>query len=873
MFIKTFWYWFCIFILLTGLHDLLVSKDEITFRSDAIGNLNTSDDFRVSVCLQINSTFYDCTNLTENLKVCESLRKYFKYVEGNENKSPKEIIQRFNKSKDISTLFDFDKAEEEKGKYLNLNQLCIIYKLNVSQSEMNNDKRHLSFNLTNKYHISLNLFIHSKIFHRYQRYEYLDCKNFKDCHYFSFTMKKYSRVLLPSPFKSNCKNYSNLNFFFKRFEEIDSVPACLQECLKIKNRLSEFFYTENDTDLLKFNKSGNHDLIDRNHFKMCRNKCQSGSCLFNSFSFITKFYMAKNNNHVEIKIDKRMFIFEAIPRMDEFTFWRRFLALFSLFFKISILSLILKLKDNLNKFLKNDTSALIIGIVLGLILIFCLYYLSHLGESIYNEFDKKALSSFLYLQIPFIPLNLSIAICKNINTDEYRNQSVFNYLKPANIFNSTKSFKIRFADEEKEFNSLNSGKFFYKISENKLEHCFAINVFVQEQRYRSLMSFTTLIIKKEPAFDTIYVEQYNKSFTYHSFKLEYNSKIDSLDINYENNCSDYKFNDNEKLCDSKLNCFDKCLNEEFLKAFNKLPRKTLVYLDDYEEHLQKFLYIDFNKSANDTDWLRLVNKCENKTKEKNCKSTQLFSDSFAGLIANNDTAKNDFKVDLFYLQFKIGNKLKFNLFKTICCFVTLSTITIGLNWPKLSATLIKLINFNLKPEDKLNFKNLIFLVSLIGFTLHSYFIFDQTCVKNMQINSDHHFLMSQSNKKIPELVICLKHNATFENYEIRTGFLLEEKTNWINKSYLFKQIVYYDLDFKKQIWTSSANFSENFKIFKFFLLDYKCFVLQYFLDINHPKNLVINTILHIKFNLNLNHTNYFVTSKGKRLFYLSIWLI
>ena len=859
MLIRKFWYWFCILTFLSGLFDLLISKNDVFFKSGYV-KLSNDSEILASVCLEINSTLYDCSNLSDqNQSVCENLKEYFEYVESKDDKSPNKIINRFNETNNISTLFKFDKAEIE-YKYLNLKHLCTVYKLSINQEELDNNKDFFSFNLTNNYHLSLKLFVHASTIPRYLKIEELDCLNFKNCSYFSFKVAYLTKGLLQSPYETSCVNYLNIKFDFKRFEEIKIELECAQECYKNRYRHSEFFYTDRDTDLLKFNKNENYDLIDENYFQMCKRQCPV-ACSFKYFIFQDKIFMPKgySQNYVEIRLGKNALNFEAIPQMDSFTFWRKFLAFICLFFKISVLILILRSKKVLSNFLKNKSIISTLTIILWSFLIACFFYGSYLGRYIvYDGYNKTNVTSFIYLELPFEPAYFAIAIC--INSKLNRNSSLSELGQPAKSFNSSKNFLIKFDDDERELDTSN-GKFFFRISEENLETCFSIDVRVQEPRYRSSLSLTALIIKTKDSFDSVYIEQYNKSFTYHSFKLEENSTFGSIDENYENgeiSCGNYGSTKDEK-CNSKINCIDKCHNERFLQVFNRLPPETLVYLDDYEEFERNHLRFDFNNSENDT-----FKECMKRFREKNCKSTIFYYERNAHSTANNVSRKKNLKLNLFYPQIKTGNSLKFNLFQMICSFVSLSTIIIGLNWPKFSSTTVKLINFFLKPEDALNFKNLIFLISLLGFSFHSYFIFNETCLGQIQNSSNYIIDFLNANKKIPDLVICLKHNETFEKNEIKTGKLLDKKTDWINKSYLFKKIEYYDLKFEKQIWTSSHNkFPKNLNITIFFLHNYKCFSIRYFLNNEHPKNAVTNTILNIKFNHNINFTHYWFFAKEK----------
>ena len=171
-----------------------------------------------------------------------------------------------------------------------------------------------------------------------------------------------------------------------------------------------------------------------------------------------------------------------------------------------------------------------------------------------------------------------------------------------------------------------------------------------------------------------------------------------------------------------------------------------------------------------------------------------------------------------------------------------------------------------------NQRNLIFLISILGFSFHLTYIFKQTCLSDLQVLNDHQFKFSNPNQNIPDIVICLEHNTTFKRNEVITGYLLSNKTSWLNESYLFEEIIYYDSKMVKKTWKPIDNFhldhldynlNNTLKIRIFFLDNLKCFELNYNMNTKHPKNYVINTILKINFNPNIEHKNYILVAKEK----------
>ena len=295
---------------------------------------------------------------------------------------------------------------------------------------------------------------------------------------------------------------------------------------------------------------------------------------------------------------------------------------------------------------------------------------------------------------------------------------------------------------------------------------------------------------------------------------------------------------------------------EYLKFYKKLPLfKSLIYLDYFEDFQKRSLFYDLENEDNET----ILENCVQKYPKCDCYIEQFFSDTEYDerlRFGQNVT------INLFFLQIRSGSILKLNLFQIICFLVILFTLLTGLNWPKISHFAVFIINFLFRPEEKLNFKNLIFFVSLLGFVLHSYLIFTETMLSSLEISTEYNFNYLSYNKVTPTVVFCLKmKNLTFEKGEVPTGNLLEEKTKNLNESYLFDQIIFFDQNADKRFWKPNDEQSSNFKIEFFFLLNYKCYQIVYQMNHEHVRNYIISTILEIRFNRNITHKNYLFITK------------
>lgn len=373
------------------------------------------------------------------------------------------------------------------------------------------------------------------------------------------------------------------------------------------------------------------------------------------------------------------------------------------------------------------------------------------------------------------------------------------------------------------------------------------------------MSLTNLIIRhKDLDLDKLdfHLEQFNKSFTTKSFKMKKQTKLYTYEQHQVLDCENYeKFSEGK--CDSRLNCIDICYNEKFLNNFHGLPRRnSLIYSDAYPKgHKQVLsLYVEDKKDE------ELWKNCSEEFKKQDCDLI-----NFLHVFEENkvDRSKNELVIDPFFFQIKQGFRLNFNLFQMICSLITLSTILTGFNWPRASNTTIQLLNYFLKEDDRLNLKHVFFLISFLGFFVHAYYIFGQTCLADWEINSRNDFDFGKANTKIPELVLCVKHNLSlseegfkeFKKNEEPTGALLDEKTHWLNESYLFREIIFFDTDMEKKAWSPPAEKPENLQIYRWFMHDFTCFTLRYHMNPGSIKNYVINTILKLNFNPELAKQN------------------
>ena len=487
MWIKNVWHWICILVFFSGLIDLLLSRNKVFYKSQIT---NSSATHQISVCLKIDSSFYDCSSLEdENLLVCKGLKEYFQYVENEKRKTPRYIIQRFNQIK-LPPLFKFDNIHNitKQYNYLNLGHLCALYKAEIDLRSLKNVSSFFEIKFFNKFNLTLKLFLFPENADRYLRFESLHCKNFDHCIYFDVSLTEYQSNLLPSNSDANCFNYSSKSFYFQGFELINSKSSCLQECFKLKLRLFDFFYTEKDDRSIESNRDEHYELLDStlsSHVRHCQGQCSKPSCIWKYFHFRGLIYNS-TQNHVAFKIRDGSILFEAIPYIDTFGFVRKSLGFISLFFKISILSLVLtankllRSKMQLDNSIKKSILSFALAILwLGLVCSF--FYGSVLVRLIYDQYNQTVLTPYIYYDIPFVPSNFSVALCEAVSSDT-KSVSLAKLGEPAKRFNSTEKFTVKFGYTERRLIFSNDRFFYWSFDRKTLKHCFSTDVYIKEAR-------------------------------------------------------------------------------------------------------------------------------------------------------------------------------------------------------------------------------------------------------------------------------------------------------------------------------------------------------------------------------------------------------
>ena len=545
-----FWSLICVLVYLYSLRDLLSFKRAVYYENSSL-NLDT-DAAYLSICLLIDPFEFNCTLLTgEALHVCNKTRHYFKYIENDEEKSPSQVLAKWDEL-DLPQLFDFKfNVSKTLKKYLNFKSICFVHQLGF-QNATKESKLFYTFEIINHFKLKSKYFLHGQRIPRFaEKIENLFCVNFRKCNYFTITTRQFQRQQLPAPYVSNCIHYADQKFDFGQCEPIELRSGCLQECLKRELRVSEFYYSELDNRTLKFRDNQKYESLRTDYVADCKEKCSKTDCFYTFFIFYGLRY--NGGNSLKIRISTNNFYFASTEYISAFEFWLKFFGLLLLFTRISFLSLILRLNHFACSRLTKRHLISIAKIALWVGLFSGVYYGCDKCKLIYRDYLEKSTFPYLIVRTPFAPASFSHAVCKSTNSTPFKALSLFEIENRTATFDWTTIYKAKFNLDFKDLR-FTTERVFFSLRDNRLEQCFTFDIHIEEPRYRSLLSLTALVINSTD-FKLMYFSEYNKSFTTESLRLEHDSSLmqeDQLSLD----CKDY--NQAYEMCDAKQHCIGEC---------------------------------------------------------------------------------------------------------------------------------------------------------------------------------------------------------------------------------------------------------------------------------------------------------------------------
>lgn len=544
---QTFFQILCFVLFYLCLSRLIRSRNSVqneTFYDDL------EDSNHLSICIKIDPKQFDCDQLNESdsLQICGKLRSYFEYILSEQPKSPRDILHNYDELR-LPTLFEFNINATDLMRYLNAKHICFLYKLNVNPNLEKPDQPFFLVKVINKFQLSSKFFIHGVAVPRfYGRVEELKCENFISCTYFSVTVRQFRNRLLPAPFDTDCVIHSREAYEFKKFELIDVRSACISEFVKRRHRLFSFFYTKADNETIVYVPG--RIPIDPQLVSQSKQRCKV-ECHELLFTFLEIHYVVdpEEQDYFGIQISTRKFNSIATPLLSATDFWINFFALISLFFKVSLTSIIFRLKRLLDSS-ENRMAIAMLTILFWTTLILSFFFGYYQGACMYtNYYVNSTLQNFVYRVAPFEPAEFNAAVCRKVNLENLQNLSLFEIEKEASNFNLT--IWLKFDEEVTQIKTFVFKMFLKKSVRQYLEQCFLVEVKIDELRYRSMLSMTSLVINST-SFSHIYLGTYGKRITPSSKLFSRLKNIARSEIIDVVNCRDYR--PHEDGCDSQDNC-------------------------------------------------------------------------------------------------------------------------------------------------------------------------------------------------------------------------------------------------------------------------------------------------------------------------------
>lgn len=717
--------------------------------------------------------------------------------------------------------------------------------------------------LANRFNFSYTVYFHGPDLPRLIGYsEVVKClPNFSRCKNFQAQAKQYPYYYLPSPYDTACIDYSRAKIPFKSIEPVDSKQACIQECLKQHYRSSLFSYTKRDRLSYQLDSYNDLDQIEPDTVMRCERICPRSVCSVYYHTFFRVNYI--DDDHMEIQLMPEIYKCQTVPGLSEFDFWAQTFGFISLTFGVNFFNLFQKILGRLKRYsatfrrIQQERRAFF-DLLEKLVLI-ALYAI---GFAISNyhffEYYHLNLRNTTVLSISGTANNLTLSLCLTLNfTKGLHNLTFAQIERESKKYNELAAWPVfKFEDDEKPVKS--DLKVFYLAYEkdrplegfSKIFKCFTFDLFLDELRYRHLLSNTKLLLNITN-FESIFVTEYGKLFAGTYKHLHMNYKLRLIERRRLGNCKNYDLQTDG--CDSQESCRERCYIEKYLAAHSfRLPADNIIYEHYFNESLKEKIYFDLARV--DQENRPILDECEANYPLEDCTHV-ILSQNPVPLYENPPDLRHldsNISLSLYFDKMVSQEQQRLNRLDFTLDILTVTSILIGLNLPLFLSFLIKKLSGHFERIGVL--KNYLFIVCMVGFSVHLKTILQDTFFSELWVDYIYRFNYLNANERIPNLIFCLNHSEVFRNNQKVNGHLLDQRLATMNYSYLFKEIVYYDQDLRRKIWRpeNERNFkhlvriSQNFQIRYFFFLSYKCYELIYKLNHLHYKNGLLNTIMTIR---------------------------
>ena len=592
--------------------------------------------------------------------------------------------------------------------------------------------------------------------------------------------------------------YSNCNKSNGRFR-------CLNECFKNILRLSRYLYDGNETGLIYLKPVTNQTIENE---KICFEKCWRENC------DIVQFVPFSGQRKPETTK------LAAQAKMSKFDFYVQFIGLVCSFANISLNHLTkLGIKFAISKVKRRKVRIGLLYLkwaIIFLSLAFCSYLYTTMTlsyqakernpdrkEIMRHHIKQNSVRLVFCVDIkeyltPEKNLNLSSLNQTMSEIEKATNSAFDNILEGIYLNYQGRMFRMDYILEPKVL--------FKKLFVNNLFRCFSLLI---RPDYQLMPSNPTLALKFKEYVSKFYLLTEDENLNEKT--LEYTSKraflkrvVKKLE---RGGCVNYQ--DRYVNCTSRRHCVERCINKEALERFKKINiDKVVVDKDQFNttEWNRTYPMTISYRDPNSIIYKNISGECEKKIQvERPCLEVT-FNETVEIVSSGSKTTEIDLFLDI---QLSIE---ELSWFKLLLDILTIQNIFFGMTVLKLLRMLCSFFKLESKNNKIVMF--LIYLLCSIGFTWHTYYIFELG-IKGELTYSPNYEVANRI--RMPTMIFCLPVDEKLVDRDHQlTGNYLDQLTSEMSAESLFKSITYLN---DSNEWTS-LNLKQ---VDRFFFMHLKCF--------------------------------------------------
>lgn len=558
--------------------------------------------------------------------------------------------------------------------------------------------------------------------------------------------------------------------------------GCLSNCLA-KSGVETVFYSIDDSKLFNLNQIGgdreftqkieSYESL-RENYRFCLKTCKELDCFWEVVQtvkidvfYYEEFLLQEGKEKVCLLSN----IYSAYYSTDDY--YLQLFGLLGLFTGTSIVRLLPALLLLLVKKLKRHHSSyykffrifrLIYPKIRFTICFLSFVFVLNQSLLMVKEFEFNSEFPNKTSSISFINDSFSLVVCFPIAHAFYKDGEISKkrnsrLLKKYDLkyieFRTTLAFsrnfrlKITYGDSQIETNYTVSDDTLFKSSifedQTCLSRCFRIDFELKEIRYKTMMPLANLNFYLNMNYKELFL--IDKSQNFESGLVNFRGVFANQKVtkkfskkSKKSDCRDYS--KEERDCNSKKNCLDRCIAIKFIEKYGSLPTYTVVNLTN----LPSFLLGSNTRFDEFTD-SSIEQKCSSQFKQRDCneiyfeEGPEMVSSQFKPLnIALRLNYRNNVEIEMGY-----------SFYKTLLDIVSLAPIFFGLNITGTLATILFVITqaFRLKFHKTYNW--IVFLVAVIGFLAHNYLVFKSIVKADL---NQYQFFKKPDQYILPSPVFC-----------------------------------------------------------------------------------------------------------------------